>query len=566
MDYKSESNIRNVYRERDDFIIVGLTGWTGSGCSTAADILSKEKFISIKMPDVNKLTGNDKRKALIVNNYISAGWKGFFTVKVSAVLTMFFLEIGRDAVYDYLRKIDVAVSCDFSGLLHEYDFEGFRSVTIFEKYLLADKFNCDIKKILNRSVYTKLYQDIGNVIRTAGGLDDASVNPMAIQVIPKLIVDIISSHRELSRDSRNYYVIDAIRNPFEAIYLKDRFSAFYMVGITVDDSSRRSRLLKDGMKYFDLVEMDYREGASLDNIDLSASDKELIKSRNIRPKGVNSLVVQDVAACLEKCDIYVGNQDDINFKRGLDNPTGLAGSIVTYVALMHRPGLITPTPVERCMQVAITAKLNSGCLSRQVGAVITDKDYSILSIGWNDVAKGQVPCLLRNASYYVNGYDLDAFSNYELSNEFFKKTIRLKVESVVSGSNKKKMGGRVYSYCFKQVYNDLTNIKNQVHTRALHAEENAFLQLAKRGVGGVDSGYLFTTASPCELCSKKSYQMGIKKIYYIDPYPGIATSNILQSGSARPELILFSGAVGRAFHQLYHPVMPYKDEMVYILS
>ena len=102
---------------------------------------------------------------------------------------------------------------------------------------------------------------------------------------------------------------------------------------------------------------------------------------------------------------------------------------------------------------------------------------------------------------------------------------------------------------------------NQVHTRSLHAEENAFLQITKYGGRGVIGGNLFTTASPCELCSKKAYQLGIKNIYYIDPYPGIATNHILEGGSLNPNLKLFYGAIGKAFHKLYTPIVPYKDEM-----
>ena len=53
----------------------------------------------------------------------------------------------------------------------------------------------------------------------------------------------------------------------------------------------------------------------------------------------------------------------------------------------------------------------------------------------------------------------------------------------------------------------------------------------------------------------------MKKIVYIDPYPGIATDHILSAGKNRPDLELFRGAVGRAFYQLYQPLMPYKDEL-----
>jgi hypothetical protein len=75
---------------------------------------------------------------------------------------------------------------------------------------------------------------------------------------------------------------------------------------------------------------------------------------------------------------------------------------------------------------------------------------------------------------------------------------------------------------------------------------------------------IFTTASPCELCSKKAFQLGVENIYYIDPYPGIATRHILKSATNKgknPNLMMFQGAVGRAFHKLYEPFLAYKDEI-----
>lgn len=60
---------------------------------------------------------------------------------------------------------------------------------------------------------------------------------------------------------------------------------------------------------------------------------------------------------------------------------------------------------------------------------------------------------------------------------------------------------------------------------------------------GIKGGKLFTTASPCELCAKKAYQLGIKEVYYIDIYPGISMQHILDCGDKKPDLILFQGAI-----------------------
>ncbi|WP_156039075.1 deoxycytidylate deaminase [Chromobacterium haemolyticum] len=555
MDNYNKEIYESLYQERDDFILLGLTGWTGSGCSTAAQILSNERFDSIKLPDVNLLSGNEKRKALIVYNYARSQWTQFTVISVSAVLTMFLLDVSVRARNFFLKELELA---SFRRLFEDFDAVGFKRLGPHEQYEKAFQLNDRVKRNIELSEYTKLYQAIGNKVRAFGTIDGKVADGSAIQRIPKRIAQVVNAYRKASSDSgvkKNYYVIDAIRNPFEASYFKDRFSAFYLVGITVDDSVRRARLLKKDMDYSSVARLDFKEGAPIDSLDVSKEERDKLKeSADAALHG--KVASQNVSACLGKCDIYLSNPDE-SYVEGRSNPAALADKLITYVSLMRRPGLITPTSIERCMQIAITAKLNSGCLSRQVGAVVTDDNYSVLSIGWNDVARGQVPCLLRNAAYYLRGHDLDAYSKFELENEGFQSKVKGKYIAIVQDVQKK---GRVFSYCFKDVYNKMTGIKNQVHTRALHAEENAFLQLATRG-GGAAGGCLFTTASPCELCSKKSYQIGVKRIYYIDPYPGIATSNILESGTRRPDLILFTGAVGRAYQQLYDPVMPYKDEM-----
>lgn len=219
------------------------------------------------------------------------------------------------------------------------------------------------------------------------------------------------------------------------------------------------------------------------------------------------------------------------------------------------------------MQIAYTAKSNSGCISRQVGAVVTDEDYSVKSVGWNDVAKGQVPCALRSLDGLIQDFDNVAYSKYERQNSEFRFSANKKL---IKLSNISELNGKNLSYCFKDIKNNLESSDksrgNQVHTRSLHAEENAFLQLAKYGGPGISGGKLYTTASPCELCAKKAYQLGIKEIVFIDPYPGIAKDHILEIGENPPTLLQFFGAVGKGYHQLYEPVLPYKDELEYMIT
>lgn len=257
---------------------------------------------------------------------------------------------------------------------------------------------------------------------------------------------------------------------------------------------------------------------------------------------------------MEIADIYLYNPnvDDEKYYT-------LTEQLLKYISLIIQPGLVTPTHLERCMQLAFNAKYNSGCLSRQVGAVVTGGDFSIRSIGWNDVPKGQVPCNLRCVEDYCNNKDQESFSCFERTDSKMCEALK---ELNDKKRTEKGTKDKLFPYCFKDVYNIIQNKSNQVHTRALHAEENAFLQIAKYGGAAVQGGKLFTTASPCELCSKKAYQLGIKEIYYIDPYPGISQKHILEFGkNDNPKMILFEGAIGNAYISLFAPRMPYKDEL-----
>ncbi|MDQ7961967.1 hypothetical protein [Flavobacterium lindanitolerans] len=295
----------------------------------------------------------------------------------------------------------------------------------------------------------------------------------------------------------------------------------------------------------------------------------------------------DVENCIQKSDYHILNIKIEDFEKENYSPI-IKNDFITreeqlmkLISLIMQPGIITPSFVERTMQIANTAKANSGCISRKVGAVILDKNLSIRSIGWNDVAKGHTPCNLRNVEDFLGEHPLNVehYSDFELGNhsdisEYKYKTsnpnnFRDALKDFYKQSyDKDKLKGKNCSFCFKTVHNHYEGDGNQVHTRSLHAEENAMLQLTKYGGQGVENGILFTTASPCELCSKKAYQLGIKVIYYIDPYPGISQDQILKGGniSNRPKMMAFSGAMGTTYHKLYESFLSYKDELSLVLD
>lgn len=559
------SAITTAFDHVGNFILIGLTGRTGSGCTSAANILCNEKTFVNHTSRIYK-TPNDLRKLKIIERYTKENWQSFYCIQVTSVITSYILELNFSEFADLLTNVTraktrVEISDALSGFKQQYEQMHARVTTYkalpektreeqdamaavaYEVYFTElPKFIEGFKNYLQTNIgidtYVALYQAAGDNIRASGKANDSSFNQQKLFYLPKVIqkLIIVLQKKHTKEGKRNLFiVIDAIRNPYEAEYFKQRHAHFYLVSVNTPNAERL-RHLRESHKYSE---------AQIKKLD----DKEYPK----KTSGAEMFISQNIQKCIELADIHLNNPTREKF-----NDNELANQLYWYVSLMKHPGLVTPNSIERGMQLAFAAKLNSGCISRQVGAVITDSSFSIKAVGWNSVPEGQVPCILRSATDLMDGGDRSAYSEYELNDAEFRKVIEDTYKSVISI---KELQGRNFSFCFKDVYNEVEDKQNQVHTRSLHAEENAFLQITKYGGGGIKGGVLFTTASPCELCSKKAYQLGISQIIYIDPYPGISNDHILNSGDKKPELTLFSGAVGCAYHTLYQPLMPFKDEL-----
>ncbi|MCT4735878.1 anti-phage dCTP deaminase [Citrobacter freundii] len=570
--------ISELFLENNQFILVGLTGRTGSGCTTTANILESK---SIAFPELSGLSGFykglDKRRYSIVKKFAEEHWENFYSIKVSDLISIYLLllpavkltsfiyscgeNIAKKSCESLVRKGVLSKSFlkeNYSDVIKqlldhhsEIDFSDPKITRSFIRILqLVRKFTRDLKAELNQlesGLYVSVYQSAGKSIRRIGKVDaeyeSKDFIPSSVFHLPETINRVIKSIRKV-KNERAYVVIDAIRNPYEAKFFKDRYAAFHLVSINAPDEHRTRYLQK-------LHKFSPEQIKKIDDEESGKGDSEY-----------KHLTNPNVKKCIEISDIHLFNP-----KNEYDNNNVLKAQIAWYIALMQHPGLISPTSMERVMQVAYTVKLNSGCISRQVGAVVTDSDNSIKSVGWNDVAQGQVPCAMRSIDGLINDFHSETYSHYERNNEKFREKAREFYDifkPVIQQSNSFK--GRNISYCFKDIHNSIDNKSNQVHTRALHAEENAFLQLAKYGGIGIVGGKLYTTASPCELCTKKAYQLGISEVVFIDPYPGITQDHIINIGTMPPKLIQFRGAIGKAYHRLYEQIIPIKDELDYMLK
>ena len=273
--------------------------------------------------------------------------------------------------------------------------------------------------------------------------------------------------------------------------------------------------------------------------------------------------LQDIQSATQNSDVYFCNHaaNQADHSQEFHDPQELTYKIIRYVSLIMHPGLVPPTKEERCMQVAFSAKVNSGCISRQVGAVVTDKDYNILSIGWNDVHCGKVPCIYRSLLGLQQSHNSETYSDLELrSTGIFNKYVKgydfsdpVYCDTILDGLPS--------AYCFKSIYNELMHGNNPDYSRAIHGEARAFWACNKELAKG---GSLFTTSSSCENCTMLASEYGMKNIYYIEKYAGISQEHVGASGPKenRPKFILFEGAIGNAYMKMYTPIMPLKDELM----
>jgi len=617
-----QEKLRSIYNSlRGDFIVIGLTGALGAGCSKTAEILEKGDFPKLfcdNPVDCVKWIGSERengkvtfdsletfRAKRLIRFYkeVANNWEPFQVIKVGYLLEALFVYIynkssardrfikefkeqdrEREILGDFLEGTkDILENNEkrtkvnnFIDVIENYKDSSNKNIVeeIVKKGIISsdDCFNLDsysFKRI-------RILQELGKFLRKQGNqILDLKVEP--VFWIAELIRRCI---KILSEDKKGRFVIDALRNPFEIEFFRNRYSNFYLFSILATKSVREKRLrerFKEEVEEKTLEDIKY---------------KKLQEVEKKKPSSKEELYEQDINFCIGKGDVFINN-DDVSI-------TLLTYQLGKYVALILNPGLITPTKDEMFMQTAFTARYASGCISRQVGAVVTGKEGYVRGIGWNDVPEGQIPCLYRTLEELKDTNDTSdnsIFSDYELSKEFkdfalnnfqykekgwdkefpfcFKdiqnqKEVNEKLKDVNEKLESLKLDGKLegeVEEVLKDIFDDFKTFKNPTRERALHAEENAFLQAAKVGGMSVAGGTLYSTDSPCQLCAKKSRQLFIKRIVYVDDYPDISKEHTLCSGKeeTRPKIEMFSGAIGQAYFKLYAPFIPRKDELKLIL-
>lgn len=624
--------IEQMYVHRRDFIVVALTGITGSGCSDLASIMSNDfsNWKEVRKPreildttkEIEKQDVVFQRKYEACYNVCSKQYLPFKILRYRNVLLLSTLEqyAGVNSYDGFLNQVSVLLKNKFdkshidndksykvnnkftneeliglgldedlfNSFKHLYDIHNNKERVRFAyrkelcNIYFDDKFKGLCEKFYNelkrRDYFAKNFfvHRLANSIRATGKPDaivnlDNEYNCNHIFDVIDLINGIIKGYHENYPQKPRRFVIDSVRSSLEIMYMRERYSGFYSVALHNDGNEKKLVEHKVIRSMFNKREDELSEDqksifhATVNRI-MALSNAESDKCDF--EKGL--FYSPDISRCVTESEIHLSYNSDTEDNNSFKS---LAEQWMKFYSLIVRPGLITPSSDERCMSVAYVAKFNSGCISRKVGCSIVDKEYTVQSIGWNDPPSTQLPCQMRYADelYSEDNDEIikdvkdKIYSKYELTGNI-KNTGKTFVSCLRDNVNNQTVGslsnlGLRYSYCFRSQYNKFTGTKDQVNTRSLHAEENTMLRLAKSGGNGLKDGIMYVTASPCVLCSKKAFQIGIREIVYLDPYTDIAPDLILRCGWNTPKLKAFKGAIGVTFYKLYRPFMPYKDEI-----
>ncbi|MBM3300797.1 MAG: hypothetical protein FJY85_12685, partial [Deltaproteobacteria bacterium] len=315
-------------------------------------------------------------------------------------------------------------------------------------------------------------------------------------------------------------VLDGIRNVGE-VELLSQFPNFFLFAVHAEFKRREQRLRRGG-----------RLGPEQDFGHIDERDSE-----------EGGHYGQQVKKCTYLADVIFNNEDDIPAQAKEQKAEYVrTGFINKYVLLIHKvlSGEPTyehlPSPEEALMTMAYCMSKRSSCLKRKVGAVVATAQHDVVSAGYNEVPRGNEPCVFdaelgqcardrlqeefaRNLKFCPScgspiATDLKCSQCGRTLDRYHKSCPHCKGDAGIVF--KCKCGTSVYDLFLPGSHPKLGKLLDVC--RALHAEENAIINLAKNGTCVPGDCVLYTTTFPCNLCANKIVAANIGKVVYAEAY------------------------------------------------
>lgn len=189
-----------------------------------------------------------------------------------------------------------------------------------------------------------------------------------------------------------------------------------------------------------------------------------------------------------------------------------------FLDLMLGTRIATPTIHERAMYAAFSAARNSACLSRQVGAALTNKNGSVVSVGWNDVPRafGGLYETLDAGEAIDSDHRCWNLDGGRCFNDIEKNAIADAVVSKMVDKGIIATDKRDEAYALMRRDSQLKSLIE--FSRAVHAEMHALLSAGATHGNEIREGKLFVTTYPCHSCARHIVAAGISEVYFLEPY------------------------------------------------
>jgi deoxycytidylate deaminase len=384
-------------------------------------------------------------------------------------------------------------------------------------------------------------QDAGDALRKAHGPS----------IVAGLGIREIHQQRSSPAEPRAF-VLDSIKHPAEVEILRAIYGrGFYLVGVLCNEDERASRLRR---KFKD------------------ETDRPKIETLMRRDAGGREKHGQQVRKTLHLSDFFLAN----DAMDGKNNDEELGEALERFVHAVTGTKVVRPNRDEKGMHAAWAASLRSSCMSRQVGAAIMPamaRGDEVLATGTND------PPAPGGGLYTENSPDdnrcfkwPEAESRGYCRNDRTKQKIYAEIFETLT-----QVGALGPDVSAQQVQTALeaTRVRDLIEfSRAIHAEMDAVLALARSGVGVPKGGTLYCNTFPCHSCARHIVAAGLGEVIYLEPYTkslalelhadavqetSVARSRAGDAGDPRVVFRLFSGVAPRRFAALFEKRRELKD-------
>ncbi|MCF6191217.1 MAG: deaminase [Cocleimonas sp.] len=373
-------------------------------------------------------------------------------------------------------------------------------------------------------------QSAGNALREKYGNDILA--ELATSKITEKRTSTIPNNEDIESHvpEKTAYLIDQLKHPEEVEFLWSVYGKlFVMIGVLASYNLRKSHLKSSG---------------------INVSDAEKIIDRDRKEDEKHG---QQLDKTLLFADFFVRN--NLSSSHTTDQ-------VERLIKLIHGANGITPSQHEYAMYVAYSAGLRSACMSRQVGAAITDKKGNILATGCNDVPKAGGG--LYNESDKKEDYRCVNFRDSKCSNDVYKNTLKDNIKNILI--NEATISNDVAEKLVESISKN-TRLKDLIEfSRSVHAEMDALTSIARTGGIATQKGLLYTTTFPCHNCARHIVAAGIKKVFYIEPYEkSLALElhgdsiDIETDDSSKLQIIHFEGVAPRRYLHFFTPKGERKD-------